>query len=133
MTDPVQTPQADPASTPTIEPTQTAGSPTPAAPADGKSPLDILDQILKDAQTKADGAAADKSAEDLKVLEAERERQRLEDEQNLKEELGKIEGMKDSPQYQAMQQQKEEQKEENTQRAQAMDGMEIVQLEHKKL
>ena len=110
-------------------------SQTPTAPADGatnQSPLDVLDQILKDAQGKAKEAVAEKVAEDEQKAAAERERQRLLDEQKLQEELVKLEEVKGSPEYKAMVDQKQEEVQEKQQYEQKMDGMQILQLQHDK-
>lgn len=108
--------------------------PQPAAtPAGDESPLDILDKILKDAQTKASEASDQKLAREAAEQEAERERQRLLDLQKVEEERQLIEQMKSSPQYMAAQQQKQEAEQKEEQHQQQMDGMEILQLEHKKI
>lgn len=103
-----------------------------AAPSD-QSPLDILDQILKDAQAKASEAADEKLANDEKIREEERERQRQLDQQKVQEELQQIEMMKTSPEYQAMVQQKQEMVDQQEAHKKQMTGMEILQLERTKL
>ncbi|MBW7955854.1 hypothetical protein H3C66_03920 [Patescibacteria group bacterium] len=125
MTDPAQSalpPQ--PATTPS-----TGGAGDAAA----KNPLDILDEILKDAQTKAEVASDKKLVEDEAKREAERERQRQLDQQKVQEELQHIEEMKKSPEYLAAQQQKEEVVQQQEEHHQQMDGMQILQLQHKKM
>ena len=104
-----------------------------AAANSDQSPLDILDQILKDAQSKATDAASEKLAEDEKKREEARERQRQLDQQKVQEELAQISEMKNSPQYQAMQDQKKEAVEQQHEHQQQMTGMEIKQLEHSKI
>jgi len=111
---------------------------TPAAPSatgapSDQSPLDILDNILKDAQAKATEASEEKLANDEKKRVEERELTRQLDQQKVQDELQHIEQMKNSPQYQAMQQQKQEAVVEKQDHQQKMTGMEILQLEHSKL
>jgi len=108
-------------------------SATPAAAPSDQSPLDILDQILKDAQAKASEAADEKLANDQKIREEERERQRQLDQQKVQEELQQIEMMKTSPEYQAMMQQKQDVVEQEQAHKKQMTGMEILQLERSKL
>jgi hypothetical protein len=104
---------------------------TPAGDA-GKSPLDVLDQILKDAQSKAKSAVEEKVAEDQKAAEEERERQRQLDAQKVKEELQNIEKVKQTPEYQAMINQRNEEVEKKKEYEEKMDGMEIYQLKRDK-
>lgn len=128
MTDATQVPPAlptmpDPAQVPAAT----------AAGGDGQSPLDMLDQILKDAQAKAAEATDAKLAEEEKKREEERERQRQLDAQKVQEELQQIEEMKTSPEYQAMMQQKQQAEEQKVAHDKQMSGMEIVQLKHTKV
>lgn len=104
---------------------------TPASDA-GKSPLDVLDQILKDAQSKAKDAVDEKVAEDQKAAEEERNRQRELDAQKVKEELQNIEKVKETPQYQAMIDQRNEEVEKKKDYEEKMDGMQIYQLKRDK-
>lgn len=130
MTDATQVNPSLPTSTPatdSVAPTAAAGA------ASDQSPLDILDQILKDAQAKASEASEEKLANDEKKRIEERERQRQLDQQKVQEELQQIEQMKVSPQYQAMQQQKQDAVEQKQEHQEKMTGMEILQLEHNKL
>jgi hypothetical protein len=121
MTDPAQTPQ--------VAPTTSA---TPAAGGAGQSPLDVLDQILKDAQSKAKEAVEEKAEEDAKRVEEERRRQRELDQQRIAEELMNLEKVKETPQYHAMVEQRQEEIDKEEQHKQQMDGMEIIQLKHDK-
>ncbi len=127
MTDAAQVTTAT-AQTPAL-PTDPAGA--TQAPSD-QSPLDILDQILKDAQNKATAAKDEKLADDERRVQEEQERQRQLDAQRVQEELQQIEEMKSSPQYQAMMHQKEEVEHQKEEHQKQMTGMEILQLEHTK-
>jgi hypothetical protein len=119
MTDPAQAVAPNtPPSTPSSDP--------------GKSPLDVLDQILKDAQGKAKNAVEEKAAEDKKAAEEVRQRQREADAQKVKEELQNIEKVKETPQYQAMIDQRNEEFEKKKDYEEKMDGMEIYQLKRDK-
>ncbi len=122
MTDSVQS--ATPA-TPTSAATTTAQA--------GESPLDVLDKILKDAQDKATASATDKAAEEARLIAEEKERQRQLDQQKLQQELANIESMKQSPQYQAMVEQKQQLEHQQEEHSQEMDGMQIMQIQHTKL
>jgi hypothetical protein len=122
MTDAVQ------AATPAT-PTSAATTTAPA----GDSPLDVLDKILKEAQDKAAASAEDKSAEEAKKIEEEKARQRQIDQQKLQQELANIESMKQSPQYQAMIQQKQDHVQEQEEHSEKMDGMQIMQIQRSKL
>ncbi|MBW7944465.1 hypothetical protein H3C70_03635 [Patescibacteria group bacterium] len=120
--------QAIPAVTPTLPPDPAGAT---QAPSD-QSPLDILDQILKDAQNKAATTTDQKLADDERLVQEEQERQRQLDAQKVQEELQQIEAMKSSPQYQAMMQQKQEVEHQKEEHQKQMTGMEILQLEHTK-
>lgn len=124
-------PPADLAAPPT--PPTDAGVPLPAGADPNQSPLDVLDQILKEAQVKAEAASAEKTTRDAAEQAAERERQRQLDLQRVEAERQQIAQMKQSPQYQATQEQKQAQEQQDAAHQQAMDGMEIVQLTHTKL
>lgn len=130
-TDPAQ--NLVPTPTPAVPATPGAANDPAAAASTDQSPLDLLDQILKDAQAKASEASAEKIADDEKKREEERERQRQLDQQKVEEELAQIEQMKTSPEYQAMQQQKQDAVVQKEEHQKQMTGMEILQLEHSKL
>lgn len=120
----------DPQAASTVPPV----TPAPAAgPAADQSPLDILDKILKDAQDKAGEATEQKLAKEEQERAAERERQRLLDEKKVEEERLLIEQMKSSPQYLAAQEQRQAVEVKTEQREKQMDGMEILQLQRKKI
>lgn len=96
----------------------------------GQSPLDVLDQILNEAKEKADQTVAAKAEAAAAEAEAERARQKAEDAQKIAEELAALEGVKQSPQYQAAVEQKHEEEVEKKQHGEKMQGMEIHQLVH---
>lgn len=105
----------------------------PGAPDDGQSPLDVLDQILKDAQSKAQTAVQEKTAEDAAKAEELKQQQRKMDADKVRQQLQGISQVKDSPEYKAGVEQRQEEKEEKESYEEKMDGMAIVQLEHKKI
>jgi hypothetical protein len=104
-----------------------------AAGGANQSPLDVLDQILKDAQSKAKDAVESKVAEDEKKAVEERERQKKLDQQRIAEEMKKLEEVKTTPQYQAMVEQRQEVEEKKVEKQHELDGMEIIQLKHDKM
>jgi len=118
--------------TDTVQAAQPTSSATSAI-TPGHSPLDILDQILKDAQTKASLDISDKAAKEAAAIEQERERQKQLDATRIQQEITKLQDMKNTPQYQAIVSQKEEAEEVKEEYDKKMDGMAIVQLVHTKL
>lgn len=102
---------------------------TPSANA-SNSPLDVLDQILNDAQVKSAKETEEKEAAAAQKLQEDLARQRVEDQAKIQQELQEIQNMKQSPQYQAMVDQKHDVTEEKEEKAKELDGMEIVQLDH---
>jgi hypothetical protein len=120
MTDPAQ--NSVPAPTPT------------AAPAPGQtSPLDVLDQILNDAQSKAAAQETAKEEEEKQKLQAEVERQKQEDQAKLQQQITELKTVTQSPEYQAKVDQDKQAAVQAEEHAQQMDGMEIIQLDHKKV
>ena len=95
------------------------------------SPLDVLDQILNDTKSKAEKEKADLEQKQKEEAEKIKLEQYQKDQQKITEELASLEREKQSPQYQAAVQQKEEEEESRETRAAELDGMEIVQLSHK--
>ena len=98
-----------------------------------QSPLDVLDQILNDAKTKAAQAADDKAAEEAKKQEEEHLRRKIEEEKRVAAQRTELQAITQSPQYQARVQQQQEEQETLQKEAQQMDGMQIHQLGHKKM
>lgn len=144
-------PQPDSQTLPTV-PAPPAGQPPSTDPAQAgapqKSPLDMLEDILADAQKKDQAkkgeteaaakaeaeakAAAEKAAQEA-ALEAEKLRQQQEDELQLKQKQEELKTIVETPQYQARvdQQQAEEQKHAAEDAAGA--GFQITQLGHTKI
>ncbi len=118
-----------------LPPVPTAPQPAAPAPATGAkaqaSPLDVLDQILNDAQSKSVHAEEAKQKAEEQKIQEELARQKIEDERKLQEERVRLEAVKQSPQYQAMVDQKVEAVEQKEEKAKELDGIEIVQLDHK--
>ena len=112
-------------------------SPAPVAVDDSgakkQSPLDLLDQILNEAQSKANQVVADKVKEEEAEHEAERQRQIAADQQKIEEERQAVEAAKQSPQYQAWVEQKTADQQQAEQHQEEMQGMQIVQIQHKKI
>ena len=123
---------ADPSVSPSV-PTDSQASTPPAADGKSPSPLDVLDQILNDAQSKAKAAEEVKKQEEAKKIEEELERQRQEDAVKVQAQIEELQTVKESPQYQAMVNQHQEQVQQKEDHQKKMDGMEIVQLQHTKL
>jgi hypothetical protein len=126
-------PLATPSTSAPILPVTPTGTPA-VAPAGGAklqaSPLDVLDQILNDAQSKSLKAEEEKQKEEEQKIQDDLARQKAEDERKLQEERVRLEEVKQSPQYHAMVEQKVEAVEEKEEKAKELDGMEIVQLDH---
>jgi len=99
--------------------------------AQAMSPLDVLDQILNDTKSKAEKEKADLEQQQKDLAEKVKFEQFQKDQQKIAEELTALEREKQSPQYQAAVQQKEDEEASRETRAAQLDGMEIVQLSHK--
>ncbi len=127
MTDPAQTP---------VLPQDSAATAPAVPPADapaGQSPLDVLDQILNDAQTKAATQQSAQEEEEKKKLEEAVEQQKQEDQAKLQEQIAELQTVKESPEYQAKVQQDQHAVVQAEEHAQEMEGMDIVQLGHTKV
>jgi hypothetical protein len=114
-----------------------AATPAPAAPKTvapaTQSPLDILDQILNDAQAKAEDVAKQKEAEEEAKVKAEQERQRLLDQEKIKQQLTDLQSMAYSPQNKARLEQEATLKTEQQHQSDELDGMQIYQVGHAKI
>ncbi len=98
-----------------------------------ETPLDVLDQILNDAQAKAMNAAEEEAEKKAKEAEEARAQQKLEDAAKIQAELANLKTVSQSPQYQAMVEQEQEKVDEKQKQEEGMDGMHIVQLGHTKV
>ena len=107
--------------------------PAPKSAPKTPSPLDVLDQILNDAQAKSKQVEAQKEEEKQKQIQAEIERKKQEDQQKIAAELAALQDVKYSPQYQAKVEQDQEQNKKDAEYKDEMAGMEIVQLGHTKV
>lgn len=125
MTDPSAPAASDPQAAP-IQPTAPQGG-------QSKSPLDVLDQILNDAQTKATETAAQQEEAEKNKLEEAAARQKEEDKQLLEQQIAELQHVKETPEYQARVQQIAEQSQAQAQHAEEMAGSEIRQIEHTKV
>lgn len=125
---------------------------TPADPqAPQKSPLDILEELLKDSKKGADGGAGDASGSDAAstssaetpppatgemtpeeraALDAKIAEQAAKDQQVMQQTLQGLESVKTSPQYQAKVEQETKQAEEKQHEDEEHDGHQIRQLGH---
>jgi hypothetical protein len=131
MTDAAQVPTTQTAPLP-VDPAAVLAAGAPSAPG-SQSPLDILDQILNDAQAKANNAVEEKAEEDQRAAEEARQRQKALDQQKIQEELERLQGIKQTPQYQAMVEQNQEQVSSEQQKKEDMQGYEIAQIGHTKI
>jgi hypothetical protein len=124
-----------------IAPSTASNLPTPASvtgagagvSSAGSSPLDVLDQILSDAQAKTAESAQAKAAEEAHKLEEEHKQHQAADRQMLEEELERLKTVKQSPQYQARIQQDMESAMEDQEQAKNLEGNEILQIAHTKI
>ena len=129
------------------------------APAAGKkSPLDVLEEILNDAQAKSGQAAAgaagggDSSAaaadpaasslqgatsasddEQLAVIEAHAAEQAVADQAEIQQRLAAIEALKTSPENQARVEQEQTKAAQADEQSASGQGFQIVQLQHDKI
>lgn len=99
----------------------------------GQSPLDVLDQILNDAQDKAAKEADEKAKEEERKVQEELERQKQEDARKLQEELEKLKNVTQSPEYQARVEQQQTEDQQSQDKKTAMEGLEIIQIGHTKI
>jgi hypothetical protein len=97
-------------------------------PTSTQSPLDILDQILNEAQAKSADSAAEKSKEEERKMQEELERQKQEDKEKLEQQIIELESIKQSPQYQARIEQDQEIKDESEKKKEELQGNQIFQL-----
>lgn len=128
-------------SDPPVMPTSPAGGGS-----DDKSPLDALEQILKDVKAKGGGADDKKKAEE-EAAEKERqeeekkqqelarmnEEQTAEDQQKIAEQIKNLQNVIQTPEEQARQTQSQEKKEIDKQKQGDMDKNAIYQLGHTKI
>lgn len=126
--------------------TQTSSTPQTAVKKNSKgdqNPLDVLEEILNDAKNKGQKSdpnaptpeqiAAQKEVEELKKAEALMQERQQEDVQKMVEQIGELDSIKQTPEYQARVEQIEEKKQEEVSQQQAQDGYEIEQLQHTKI
>lgn len=129
-----------------------------AAPADGgagqKSPLDVLEELLKESQAKAGAAGQGPGApggmgamepapdpnqptpEQLQLqaeMEEKLRQQAIIDQQHLEEQRVALGQIKDTPQYKARVQQDQDKVDEQQSKQSAGQGFDIKQLEHTKI
>lgn len=97
------------------------------------NPLDMLDQILNEAQAKSAEEKQKQEEAEQQRLQAEMDAQRQRDEAAVAEELKDIENLKDSPQYQARVAQLQAEADRTQTQTEQMKGMEIRQLGHTKI
>ena len=115
--------------------------PKPAAPADDKNPLDVLEDILKDAKAKGtnqkgpspEEIAAQQEAEALQKAQQMQAEHRVQDQQEILAQISQLETIKDTPEYHAKVEQEQQAQEEKADEQQAQDGFQIYQLGHKKI
>ena len=69
----------------------------------------------------------------MKEIRVKEQQQEQEDARGVQAKLQELRGVKDSPQYQAAQDQKHSAKQEESQEQAKMEGNEIIQLQHTKL
>lgn len=156
MADSIAQPANDPQQPVASDPTASAvGSNSGGAQADDqKSPLDILEQLLKD--SKKDEAASDQAAspqtpglaapggeesaqpaaltpEQIAELDAKLAAQREIDQQKVEQTLSELNSVKTSPQYQARVQQQQQEDQEKQEEAVEHDGHQIRQVSHTKI
>lgn len=119
----------------------------PASPPAEKSPLDALEEILRDAKAKGGGGADDKQkaeeeeAQKIKEEEEQKkaemarqeEEQRLEDQKNLAEQIMKLKSVTDTPEEQARLQQFSQKKDNEDEKQKSADYNAIHQLGHTKI
>lgn len=130
--------------------TATSASSPASAPSGQKSPLDILEEILKESDAQKTGvagagsdsasgqaAAGDEpqpSDEELQAqIQQQQEAQRLADEAALKQQIEELKTINQTPQYQAAQAQDQAEADERQHEADELVGLEIRQLEHTKI
>jgi hypothetical protein len=136
MTDPSALPVAPAVPTqsiPTPAPVATPPAAAPKTPKTGssqQSPLDVLDQILNEAQSKAAKGEEEKQKEEERKRLEEAARQREEDQKRIEQQLAELQTVKQSPQYQALVEQQQEVIGEKEEKAKELEGMEIVQIGH---
>ncbi len=124
--------------------TQPPATPLPADPAagGGKSPLDMLEQILKD--QKQEGAEAPATpvaapvvpAEPLispEELQAQQAAHKAQDEVDLKAKIAELETIKQTPEYQARVEQNAQAQTQAEEAHSGQEGFEIRQLDHTKV
>ncbi len=118
------------------------------APADDqsqKSPLDILEELLKEsgnsgASSQPTAPAAEpgqpteeEKAKKLEELQEKMAEQAIEDKENIAKQQELLESLKQTPQYQARVQQNEEKAQTEADKDTAGQGFEITQLKHDKV
>lgn len=118
--------------------------PQPQTSTDDKNPLDVLEEILKDAKSKggAGNAPSGPSAEELAAQEEARQlaeaeqvmsEKKKDDEEKLKLQIQELQTITDTPENQARVEQIEEKKQQEANQKVADEGFEIEQLGHSKV
>lgn len=125
-----QAPVPDPA----VPPAESAPAEVvPAATAGQKTPLEILDSILNDAQAKSEEEAKVKEEAEKKRVAEEIARKKAEDQQKIADELAALKQVQFSPQEQAKADQAAELAKAEADYQAEMNGMTIHQLGHTKI
>ena len=122
---------------PVVPVSPSAPVPQPAKPKaggkQGESPLDVLDQILNEAQDKMEDDTKKKEEEEVKKMEAEREQQKIKDQLQVQQQIEELKTVTESPEYHARVEQHDTEVQAQSQRAEEMAGTEIRQLGHMKV
>ncbi len=127
--------------------TQTAApASTPGGKGSGKSPLDVLEEILQENKGAGDAGGAsgptqDKGAEPEQVVDpAEQARieqqiaqRQLLDQEQIQQQLEELRTIADTPQNQARIEQRQQEEEQHHKAALDADGHQIRQLDHTKI
>lgn len=107
----------------------------------GQSPLDALEKILEEAKAKKESSGPSEeevAAEQKKLAEeaafnAQKEEQKIRDQQELEIKIAELKNVEQTPQYQARVQQHQQEVEEKQQTQADNDGYQIDQLDHTKI
>jgi hypothetical protein len=123
-----------PAVSPFTDPAAALADPKALASSAGSgtapNPLDVLDQILNEAQDKAGEAIAAREKAEAQKIQEELDRKREADKQKIAQEIANVTAMKQSPQYQARVEQDQKEEKQEEEKAEKLEGMEIVQVAH---
>jgi len=122
--------------------TSATPQPTSTPAGDDKNPLDVLEDILKEAKAKGaakntgptpEEIAAQEEAEALKQAQQMQAEHRVQDQQEILVQISELDTIKDTPEYQAKVQQEQAAKDEKAEEQQSQDGFQIYQVGHKKI